>query len=102
MIARMKKLCYTSLLTSRVRESSVTCLQEIVSAMLQCEVCGKSPQFGQNIRNQHSVGWRYRAPRTKRRWLPNLQTVRVARGNATMKIRICVKCLKAGKVARAA
>ena len=70
--------------------------------MRQCEICGKGPQFGQNIRHVHSGAWALRAPRTKRRWMPNLQTARVANGGATKKITVCVKCLKAGKVARAA
>jgi len=67
-----------------------------------CEICGKGPQFGQNIRHVHSGSWALRAPRTKRRWLPNLQTVTVPHGNTTRKIRVCTKCIKAGKVVRAA
>jgi large subunit ribosomal protein L28 len=70
--------------------------------MKQCSVCGKGPQFGQNIRHVHSGGWALRAPRTKRRWMPNLQTARVADGSVTKKVKVCVKCLKAGKVARVA
>jgi len=57
---------------------------------------------GQNIRNQHSVGWRYRAPRTKREFKPNLQSVRTLVGGTTLRIKVCCKCLKANKVARAA
>ena len=70
--------------------------------MQQCAVCGKGPQFGQNIRHVHSGAWALKAQRTKRRWLPNLQTARVSLGGTSRKIRVCVKCLKAGKVARAA
>lgn len=70
--------------------------------MRVCSVCGKGPQFGQHIRHVHSGAWALRAPRTKRRFLPNLQTARVADGGATKKVLVCVKCLKAGKVARAA
>jgi large subunit ribosomal protein L28 len=66
-----------------------------------CSVCGKGPQFGQNIRHVHSGSWARRAPRTKRRFLPNLQTARVAMGGSTRKVQVCTKCLKAGKVARA-
>jgi len=69
--------------------------------MRQCSVCGKGPQFGQNIRHAHSGSWARRAPRTKRRFLPNLQTARVANGGSTRKVVVCTKCLKAGKVARA-
>jgi large subunit ribosomal protein L28 len=70
--------------------------------MRVCAICGKSPQFGQNIRHVHSGAWALKAQRTKRRWIPNLQTARVADGNVTKRIRVCTKCLKAGKVARAA
>jgi len=67
-----------------------------------CEICGKGPQFGQNIRHVHSGAWALRAPRTKRRWLPNLQSVKtLVKGNPT-RLRVCAKCLKAGKVVRAA
>ena len=60
-----------------------------------CAVCGKGPQFGQNIRHVHSGSWALRAPRTKRRWLPNLQSARVAGPDGTaVKIRVCTKCLK--------
>jgi len=67
-----------------------------------CDICGKGPQYGQNIRHQHSGSWALRAPKTKRRWLPNLQTVRVLRNNTTKTLKVCTKCLKAGKVTRAA
>jgi len=66
-----------------------------------CAVCGKGPQSGQNIRHIHSIGWALRAPRTKRKWLPNLQTVRVMNGGTVERLRVCTRCLKAGKVLRA-
>ena len=66
-----------------------------------CEICGKGPQFGQNIRHKHSGAWALRAPKTKRRWLPNLQTVHVMEGKASKGKRVCAKCIKAGKVVRA-
>jgi large subunit ribosomal protein L28 len=70
--------------------------------MRQCSVCGKSPQFGQGIRYSHGGKWELRAPRTKRRWMPNLQTARVANGSNTQKVLVCAKCLKANKITRAA
>jgi large subunit ribosomal protein L28 len=77
-------------------------LQEVLLDMSNiCDVCGKGPQFGQNIRHVHSGAWALRAPRTKRRWLPNLQTVRADVKGVTKRMRVCAKCLKAGKVARA-
>ena len=66
-----------------------------------CAICGKGTQYGQNIRHKHSGSWALRAPKTKRRWLPNLQSVRVPDNDVTKSIKVCTKCLKAGKVTRA-
>ncbi|HEU4752555.1 MAG TPA: 50S ribosomal protein L28 [Armatimonadota bacterium] len=67
---------------------------------IECAICKKKPQYGQNIRHVHSGSWALRAPRTKRRWLPNLQSARIMVGDQSKKVRVCAKCLKAGKVAR--
>ena len=48
----------------------------------------------------HSGSWALRAPRTKRRWLPNLQSAKVLVEGQPTRIRVCTKCLKAGKVAK--
>ncbi|MES4792181.1 MAG: 50S ribosomal protein L28 [Chloroflexota bacterium] len=70
--------------------------------MTECYVCGKGPQYGQNILHPHSGQWALRAPRTKRRWMPNLQTAHIAVNGDVKKVRVCTRCLKAGKVQRAA
>ncbi len=58
-----------------------------------CDVCGKRPSFGHNISHSHR--------RTKRRWNPNIQRVRVKVGGVTPKrVNVCAACLKAGKVSR--
>ncbi|HOJ22001.1 MAG TPA: 50S ribosomal protein L28 [Armatimonadota bacterium] len=59
-----------------------------------CEFCGKKPMYGQNIRHVHSGGWARRAPRTKRRFLPNLQSVHALVNGTQKKVRVCTKCLK--------
>jgi len=41
-----------------------------------CSVCGKGSLSGQNIRHPHSGAWATRAPRTKRQFHPNLQSVK--------------------------
>jgi large subunit ribosomal protein L28 len=61
----------------------------------RCEVCGKGPQFGNNVSHANN--------RTRRRFDPNLQSIRVQRpqgGNVRMKV--CTSCIKAGKIAKAA
>lgn len=62
-----------------------------------CAICEKGSMAGRNIRNQHSVGWRYRAPRTIRLFKPNLQTVRMQVNGEVKKANVCTKCIKAGK-----
>ncbi len=68
----------------------------------QCAVCAKSAQFGHNIKHQHSGKWVLRAPRTQRTFKPNLQTVRTVVGGTPLKLKVCTKCIKAGKVKRMA
>jgi len=58
----------------------------------RCDLCGKGPQVGYNVSHSHV--------RTKRRWLPNLQAVKVLRGQTPVTVRVCAKCLKKGKVTR--
>jgi large subunit ribosomal protein L28 len=58
-----------------------------------CEVCGKKPSVGNNVSHAHNL--------TKRRWLPNLQTVRAQVNGQTKTMRVCAKCIKAGKVTKA-
>ena len=55
-----------------------------------CEVCGKGPQFGYRISHAHNL--------TKRRWNPNLQTVRAIVNGGRRRMRVCTSCLRSGKV----
>ncbi len=58
-----------------------------------CQICGKRPQVGHNVSHAGN--------RTKRRWLPNLQKIKVLLPNGQVKrIRVCTKCIKAGKVVK--
>lgn len=58
-----------------------------------CEICGKKPSVGHNVSHAHNL--------TKRRWLPNLQSVKANVDGTTKTLRVCTKCLKAGKVQKA-
>jgi len=59
-----------------------------------CHNCGKGPAFG-NSRSHSMVA-------TKRRFDPNLQKVRILVGKAPRRVYVCTRCLKAGKVTKAA
>jgi large subunit ribosomal protein L28 len=57
-----------------------------------CEVCDKRPEFGHNVSHSNR--------RTKRRFNPNIQRVRVMIGKTPKRLNVCTSCLKAGKVTR--
>lgn len=57
-----------------------------------CDVCGKGPGFGNSISHSHR--------RTRRRWNPNVQTVRTVVAGTPKRITACTSCIKAGKVTR--
>ena len=58
-----------------------------------CYVCNKGPATGNRVSNANN--------RTKRRFMPNLQRVRILEDGRTLRVRICTRCLKAGKVQKA-
>jgi large subunit ribosomal protein L28 len=58
-----------------------------------CEICGKKPQFGNNVSHAHNV--------TRRRWNVNLQTVKAKVNTSSKRIRVCTSCIKSGKVVKA-
>jgi large subunit ribosomal protein L28 len=59
-----------------------------------CEVCGKAPVFGNRVSHAHNV--------SSRRWLPNLQRVRALVDGAVRRINVCTRCIRSGKVLKAA
>ncbi len=58
-----------------------------------CEICGRGPEFGTKVSHsgRHS-------PRVR---LPNLQRIHVAHRGRRGRMRVCTRCIKAGKVAKA-
>ena len=59
-----------------------------------CEMCGKGKQIGYNVSHANN--------KTKKQWLPNLQTVTIIKDGSTKKARVCTKCIKKGKLQKAA
>jgi large subunit ribosomal protein L28 len=59
-----------------------------------CHSCAKGPSFG-NTRSRSMVA-------TRRRFDPNLQKVRIVENGAPRRVYVCTRCLKAGKVTKAA
>src|SRR5215213_1985002 len=65
---------------------------ELIMARV-CTVCGKGPVTGNNVSHANN--------RTKRRWYPNLQTVRVLVEGAPRRVRVCTQCLKSNRITKA-
>jgi len=59
-----------------------------------CEVCGKAPVIGRQHSHANNVH--------PRRFEPNLQTVRAMIDGGIRRIRVCTRCLRSGKVTKAA
>ena len=68
-------------------------LQESFQMSYRCEICGKEPSYGKTVSFSHK--------RNNRRWLPNIQRVRVRHGSNTRRARVCTSCIRAGKVEKA-
>jgi large subunit ribosomal protein L28 len=60
----------------------------------RCAVTGKGVQVGNNVSHANN--------KTKRRSIPNLQRVKANLHGTVTHIRVCTRCLKAGKVTKAA
>jgi large subunit ribosomal protein L28 len=60
----------------------------------RCYACGRGVAFGNNVSHANN--------KTRRVWKPNLQVVRIVDESAKIvKVKVCTRCLAAGKVKRA-
>jgi large subunit ribosomal protein L28 len=59
----------------------------------QCYVCGKGVAFGNNVSHANN--------KTRRTWKPNLQVVRTMVDGKIQKVKVCTRCIGAGKIKRA-
>ncbi|HLA39760.1 MAG TPA: 50S ribosomal protein L28 [Candidatus Glassbacteria bacterium] len=59
-----------------------------------CEVCGKKPGAGHSVSHANN--------RTKRRFMPNLQRIRVKVNGRSQRMSVCTRCIRSGRVNKAA
>ena len=59
-----------------------------------CDICGKGPATGNNVSHAHN--------KSRRRWLPNLQNIRALINGVAKRVKVCTKCIRSGKVKKAA
>lgn len=65
--------------------------------MAKCAICNKETTFG----NKLSITRSHISKRTTRTFKPNLRTVKTMVDGQPKKIKVCAKCLRAGKVKKA-
>lgn len=61
---------------------------------MKCELCGKAPHFGNVISHANNT--------RRRRWNPNLRSVRMVVDGVQKRARVCTACIRAGRVKKAA
>ncbi len=72
---------------------------------MQCEICGKKPVLGnQYVRSGKAkylggVGRKVRGI-SRRSFMPNLQRMQCQVGGSVKTMRVCVQCLRSGRVQR--
>ncbi len=55
----------------------------------KCEICGKGPQFGNRVSHSNK--------KTRHKFNPNIQNVKVEVNGEIKKIKICTSCLRSLK-----
>jgi len=61
----------------------------------RCDFCGKGPMTGNNVSHANN--------RTRRRWLPNLQSMRhMTPDGKVIRVRVCSRCLRSGVIIKPA
>jgi len=68
--------------------------------MKVCDICGKGVQYGHNIRHTHTGQWEKRASKTRKIFLPNLQTGKVLINGVLKRVKACASCLAQYKAPR--
>lgn len=58
----------------------------------KCEICGKGTAFGNTVSHAKN--------RSRRTWFPNLLEVKTKVEGSVKTVKICTRCLKAGKVVK--
>ena len=59
----------------------------------RCYACDKGVAYGNNVSHANN--------KTRRHWKPNLQVARIEKDGKIIKVKVCTRCLAAGKIQRA-
>ncbi|MCY6483994.1 50S ribosomal protein L28 [Clostridium aestuarii] len=59
----------------------------------KCDICGKGVVSGVQYSHSHR--------QSKRKWAPNIKSIKALVNGSPRKINVCTRCLRSGKVQRA-
>ncbi len=59
-----------------------------------CEICGKGPVSGNNVSHARN--------KTRRRWMPNLQKIKIILQGRVKRAKVCTRCIKSDRILKAA
>mgnify|MGYP001613145555 CR=1 FL=1 len=59
-----------------------------------CKICGKKPVYGNAVSHAHN--------KTRRRWMPNLQKIKITLNGRVMRTSVCTRCIKSDRILKAA
>ncbi len=73
---------------------------------LACKICGRTSSMGNMITRSGSPKYKggiglHTGGITKRRFYPNIQTVKIVLDGKVARVGVCTRCIKAGKILRA-
>jgi large subunit ribosomal protein L28 len=61
---------------------------------LKCEFCGKGPHYGNGVSHANNT--------RRRRWNPNIKSMRAVVAGTNKKVRVCTACIRLGRITKAA
>jgi large subunit ribosomal protein L28 len=72
---------------------------------MQCPICGKKPVVGNQLARRGKAKYLGGVGRkvtgiSRRRFLPNLQRIQVKINGTVKRLRVCVQCIRSGRVQR--
>ena len=72
---------------------------------MQCAICGKKPALGNQIARRGKAKYLGGVGRkitgiSRRTFKPNLQRIQVQEGGSVKRLRVCVQCIRSGRVQR--
>jgi len=72
---------------------------------MQCAICEKKPSLGNKIQRRGKAKYlggvgRKTTGISRRKFKPNLQNIRVEVDGKVTRMRVCVKCIRSGRVKR--